>query len=433
MENTKLKSFKDLMVWQKAVDLAVLVYSITEKFPKSELYGITNQMRRSAVSISSNIAEGFKRNHQKEKLQFYNVAYASTSELESQIEVSRKLNFLDNQDYQRLSASVVEVGKMIDGLIKSQNRNFPKSHILNPIFFLVFLYSIFHILNPSSTFAAELILSSSVADLAVGQQFAVDVMLDAQSEAINAVEARILFPQDLLKLEQVYETDSTITLWVEKPLAVAGTVSFSGIIPGGFSGVLSPYYQGVRPGQILKLVFSTKQEGKGIIEARGLRILLNDGQGSEGKAEIKNFSFEIKGRALETGPGVALQDSDSPELFTPQVAQDVMLNGGQKTLIFSAQDKGSGIDYYEVAEQKGKPAENYIGLSWRRATSPFLLEDQNLESWIYVKAVDKFGNQRIVQVSPRPEKYQKNWIWVIILAGIAIGLLILRLRPKKLN
>ncbi len=299
-------------------------------------------------------------------------------------------------------------------------------------FGFAFLFCVSLMLLPSVGQAAELILSSSIADLAVGQQFAVDVMLDAQSEAINAVEARILFPQELLKLEQVYETDSIITLWVEKPLAAAGTVSFSGIIPGGFSGLLSPYYQGARPGQILKLIFSAKREDKGIIEAQGVKILLNDGQGSESKAEIKNFSFEIKDR-VEVGPGVALQDSDPPELFTPQVAEDAILNGGQKTLIFSAQDKGSGIDYYEVAEQKGKPAENYAGLSWRRATSPFLLEDQNLESWIYVRAVDKFGNQRIAQVSPRSEKYQKNWIWVIILAGIAVGLLILRLRPKKLN
>ncbi len=66
MENKNLKSFKDLKVWQKAVDLATFIYKLTEKFPQSELYGTTNQMRRSSVSISSNIAEGFKRNHKKE-------------------------------------------------------------------------------------------------------------------------------------------------------------------------------------------------------------------------------------------------------------------------------------------------------------------------------------------------------------------------------
>ena len=105
----------------------MLAYSVGDKFPKAELYGITNQMRRSAVSISSNLAEGFKRNHKKEKLQFYNIAYGSAAELESQIAVSQKLKFLNNDDYQKLNLLIVEIGKMMDGLIKSINRNSPIS------------------------------------------------------------------------------------------------------------------------------------------------------------------------------------------------------------------------------------------------------------------------------------------------------------------
>ncbi len=126
--NNNLKSFKDLTVWQKSADLAVSVYKITEKFPRSELYGITNQMRRAVISISSNLAEGFKRSHNKEKLQFYNIAYGSTSELESQIEISKKLGFLSENDYQGLIAITVEISKMNNGLIKSLNS---KSYILN--------------------------------------------------------------------------------------------------------------------------------------------------------------------------------------------------------------------------------------------------------------------------------------------------------------
>ena len=128
MENKSLKSFKDLNVWQKASELAVLVYKITEKFPHSETYGIINQMRRAVISISSNLAEGFKRSHRKEKLQFYNVAYGSAAELESQIEISNKLQFLSEKDYQKLIEAVTEVSKMINGLIKSLNS---KSYILN--------------------------------------------------------------------------------------------------------------------------------------------------------------------------------------------------------------------------------------------------------------------------------------------------------------
>lgn len=95
----KIKSFKDLIVWQKSADLAVLIYQNTEKFPQSELYGITNQMRRCAVSISSNIAEGFKRVHKKEKIQFYYIACGFAAELESQIEISRKLAYIGEVDY----------------------------------------------------------------------------------------------------------------------------------------------------------------------------------------------------------------------------------------------------------------------------------------------------------------------------------------------
>lgn len=126
--SASIKSFKDLQVWQKSADLAVLVYKITEQFPRPELYGITSQMRRAAVSISSNFAEGFKRSHQKEKLQFYNIAYGSASELESQIEISKKLGFLSDSDYQALIVAVVEVAKMSSGLIKSLNT---KYYILN--------------------------------------------------------------------------------------------------------------------------------------------------------------------------------------------------------------------------------------------------------------------------------------------------------------
>lgn len=128
MHNQELKSFRDLNVWQKSADLAVQIYAITEKFPKSELYGLTSQMRRAIISVSSNLAEGFKRSHQGEKYQFYNIAYGSVAELESQIEVAKKLGFLSVAHYQELINLSTEVSKMTEGLIRSQNS---KSKILN--------------------------------------------------------------------------------------------------------------------------------------------------------------------------------------------------------------------------------------------------------------------------------------------------------------
>lgn len=90
-------TFKDLIVWKKSKELAVLIYKVTEDLPKSELYGLSSQMRRAVISISSNIAESYHRFHTKEKNQFLAIAFGSGAELESQIEVAKvlfpKLNF----------------------------------------------------------------------------------------------------------------------------------------------------------------------------------------------------------------------------------------------------------------------------------------------------------------------------------------------------
>ena len=113
-----MKSFKELIVWQKAVELCVLIDKITSNFPKSELYGITNQMRRSVVSISSNIAEGQLRGH-KEFIQFLKIAYGSGAELETQLIISLKINLLTNSDFNKIYSALEEVMKMLNKLISS--------------------------------------------------------------------------------------------------------------------------------------------------------------------------------------------------------------------------------------------------------------------------------------------------------------------------
>jgi len=98
-----MKSYKELIVWQKAVKLSILVYKITNNFPKSELYGITNQMRRSSVSIASNIAEGQVRGH-KEFIQFLRIAYGSGAELETQLIIYLNTKLIDNTKYNELNS-----------------------------------------------------------------------------------------------------------------------------------------------------------------------------------------------------------------------------------------------------------------------------------------------------------------------------------------
>lgn len=109
-----LRSFRDLTVWQRARDCAVEVYRITDEFPHSELYGLSNQMRRAAISISSNIAEGFHRFQAKEKKQFFRIAYGSGAELESQLEITNAL--FPKIDYVKTETLLQEVMRMLNKL-----------------------------------------------------------------------------------------------------------------------------------------------------------------------------------------------------------------------------------------------------------------------------------------------------------------------------
>ncbi len=112
-----MKSYKDLDVWKLGRELVVLVYKITESFPKSEQFGLISQMRRCSISIPSNIAEGQGRNHAKDSIQFYFVSRGSLYELETQIYISEDLNFITNTDSNILITKIQECIKLINGLI----------------------------------------------------------------------------------------------------------------------------------------------------------------------------------------------------------------------------------------------------------------------------------------------------------------------------
>ena len=113
-----IQSFKDLIVWQKAMEMASMTYSLTKNMPKEELFSLTNQMRRAAVSIPSNIAEGYGRNSAKEYLQFLAIARGSLCELETQLLLCVRIDYLTEQEIQPIMDSLAEIGKMLMSIIK---------------------------------------------------------------------------------------------------------------------------------------------------------------------------------------------------------------------------------------------------------------------------------------------------------------------------
>ncbi|TDX84804.1 four helix bundle protein [Epilithonimonas xixisoli] len=111
--------FKELIVWQKSINLVTEIYRITEKFPSNEIYGLTSQLRRASVSVPSNIAEGNTRRSKADYIQFLRIARGSCSEIETQIIISKNLGFIDNTIFETLSFNIIEISKMINGLINS--------------------------------------------------------------------------------------------------------------------------------------------------------------------------------------------------------------------------------------------------------------------------------------------------------------------------
>ena len=114
-----IKSYQDLIVWQKSMDLVSAVYEATERFPKSEIYGLTSQMRRSAVSIPSNIAEGRRRGSRKDFRNFLMNAYGSGAELETQVEIAKRIQIVPSADYKHIDGLLTECMRMLNKMISN--------------------------------------------------------------------------------------------------------------------------------------------------------------------------------------------------------------------------------------------------------------------------------------------------------------------------
>ncbi len=113
------KGYRRLIVWQKADKLALQVYLDSRTFPREELFGLVSQMRRAAVSTPANIVEGYSRSGKREKIQFYNIAKGSLTELEYYVDLALNLGYLNKEQYESLIGTRDEVGRLLNGLIKS--------------------------------------------------------------------------------------------------------------------------------------------------------------------------------------------------------------------------------------------------------------------------------------------------------------------------
>lgn len=253
-------------------------------------------------------------------------------------------------------------------------------------------------------------------EVAPSQIFEVGLYLDTEQDNINAIEGTLLFPTDLLELKEIRDGNSIINFWVERPLVGQASTTFSGIIPGGYR---------FPKGLVLSFVFQAKGNGAGTIRIEKARTLRNDGQGTETPLTLAISSFAISENPQFPLPVVTpIVDKEAPEQFLPVISRDSSVFNNKWFLSFATQDKGSGIDHYEVQESYA-----WGWGSWETASSPYVLIGQNPSFSINVKAVDKAGNMRIIAVAPIP--HTRTFIEMFILYGIIIlGVLLLVVKER---
>lgn len=117
-QELKIKSFTQLNTWKKAHELVLKVYELTKSFPNDEVFGLSNQIRRAVVSITSNIAEGFSRHTYKEKVQFYSIALGSLTEVQNQLVIAKDLKYITKDQFLSIAELSITVNKLLNGLIK---------------------------------------------------------------------------------------------------------------------------------------------------------------------------------------------------------------------------------------------------------------------------------------------------------------------------
>lgn len=268
-----------------------------------------------------------------------------------------------------------------------------KSKIILTKAFIVSCLSFFLVV--SSVSAAEMSIQSVQSTFSVGNNFSLDINLDTQSESVNAIEGELIFDDSILELKEVKDGNSQINFWVDKPkLISAGRISFSGITPGGLLG---------KDKFLFSVVFSPKKIGSSLVTLNNLKVLKNDGRGTLLKTESLSFKMSVYNQeSSQMALGV---DSQKPEDFKIYLGQDNEIFSGQSFLVFSTQDKDSGIDHYEIKE--GFWSDYTVG------KSPYLLENQSLSKTIYVKAVDKSGNERVVSFNPKTGLLPYQWYLIL--------------------
>lgn len=270
-------------------------------------------------------------------------------------------------------------------------------------YFLLVLYFMFAAV-PLVSYAALLFLDAKSLETAVNTRAVVSVMLDTEGAQIGAVEGEVVLPPGL-ELVGISEAESVVGLWVEAPRITEGSkVRFSGIIPGGFQNIIRPLSSETFPGTLFGLILRASEEGEYALSVDSARVFSFGAEPESIVVRLRGFTLSVREGIPVSEPEEesGVEDTTPPEAFSPVIFRNAGVFDGMYVLVFATKDPQSGIFYYEVKEGNG---------DWKRAESPYILENQEPRAPIAVKAVDRSGNIRVGEVGNYPLSGRAPFFW----------------------
>lgn len=282
-----------------------------------------------------------------------------------------------------------------------------------------YFFLIIMLLSPTTACASRLEFTQQPNAVRIGDTFATSLVLHSDTDSINALEGSVLF-DSALSLIDIRLAGSLVPLWVTPPVEKEkGNVSFAGVLPGGYQG----------DGTVFTLVFKAIQKGTAHISlSSDTAAYKDDGRGTKATLVLSKYILSV-GSASGAPQTVQLEaDNTPPETFLPSINSGTPFGLDGPVLIFTTQDKNSGIASYEIARSYASRAKEE-SLTWRTVQSPYVLEAGDSTYYLYVRAVDRAGNTRVVTIPPQefsPIAVVLLW-WPLLLIGL-LGAIILFIR-----
>jgi hypothetical protein len=262
---------------------------------------------------------------------------------------------------------------------------------ISPVITAICFFAITTVVHTQNIVSQPQILLQHVPQsVAQQQQFYIDVAIDTHGTAINGIQGSLSFSGTTLSFVRAETGTSNITLWVDNPTLKGNTIGFSGIIPGGFNGLVNPFDQNrLLPGSIVRLVFVGQNPGSIIITTSHVSVTRNDGSGTLQPLDDTVATAQV---STATAPSLYTTPDTIPPTLTASVISDQNLFNGNQTLLFIATDKESGIARVQV--QEGSEG------GWNNVDSPYMLHDQLRKGILSIRAYDVAGNVTNFSISP---------------------------------